>query len=100
MVQWQANLMGVNMKLIKLVALVIMTLAFTATAFADDVKILDKDTLKADMGSYIIVDTRTGSDWRGSEFKIKGAVRPKGNIVEFAKSKNWPKDAKIVFYCA
>lgn len=88
------------MKPIKLAALVIMILAFVATAFANDVKLIDKETLKADMGSYIIVDARTGSDWKGSEFKILGAVRLKGNIVDLAKSKGWAKDAKIVLYCA
>lgn len=90
----------ITMKPIRLAALVIMILAFVATAFAVDVQRIDKDTLKADMGSYIIVDVRTGSDWKGSEFKIQGAVHPKGNIVDFAKSKGWAKDAKIVFYCA
>lgn len=88
------------MKPIKLAALVIMILAFVATAFANDVKLIDKETLKADMGSYIIVDARTGSDWKGSEFKILGAVRLKGDIVDLAKSKGWAKDAKIVLYCA
>lgn len=88
------------MKPIKLAALVIMILAFVATAFAVDVRSIDKDALKADMDAYTIVDVRTGSDWRGSEFKIRGAVRLKGNIVDFAKSKGWAKDAKIVLYCA
>lgn len=88
------------MKPIRLAALVMMILAFVATAFANDVQRIDKDALKADLGSYIIVDARTGSDWKGSEFKIQGAVRLKGNIVDFAKSKGWAKDAKIVLYCA
>ena len=88
------------MKPIKLAALVVMILAFVATAFASDVQRIDKETLKADMGSYIIVDGRTGSDWKASEFKIKGAVRLKGNIVDLAKKEGWAKDAKIVVYCA
>lgn len=88
------------MKPIKFAALVIMILAFVATAFADDVQRINKDTLKADMGSYHIIDVRTGSDWKGSEFKIRGAVRLKGDIVDFAKNKGWAKDAKIVLYCA
>jgi rhodanese-related sulfurtransferase len=52
------------------------------------------------MGSYIIVDVRTGSDWNGSEFKIRGAVRPSVDIVSFAKSQGLAKNAKIVLYCA
>ncbi|SIN80838.1 hypothetical protein SAMN02745161_0897 [Halodesulfovibrio marinisediminis DSM 17456] len=88
------------MKAIKLAGFILMILAFVATAFAEGVQRIDKDALKENMGSYIIVDFRTGSDWKGSEFKILGAVRPKGNIVDFAKSKGWAKDAKIVFYCA
>ena len=90
------------MKPIRLAALVIMILAFVATAFASSVQRIDKDMLKADMdmGSYIIVDVRSGSDWKGSEFKIQGAIRPKGNIVDFAESKGWAKNAKTVLYCA
>lgn len=78
----------------------VLVLAMSIPAFAGDVKRIDKDGLKSDMNSYIIVDVRTGSDWKGSEFKIKGAVRPKGSIVDFAQSKGWDKGAKIVFYCA
>lgn len=88
------------MKPLKLATLVVIILAFAATAFASDVQRIDRDMLKADMGSYIIVDVRSGSDWKGSEFKIQGAVHPEGNIVDFAKSKGWAKDAKIVLYCA
>lgn len=88
------------MKPIRLITLVMMLLALTATAFAADVQSISKETLKANMGSYIIVDVRTGSDWKGSEFKIPGAVRPTGDIVSFAKNKGWAKNAKIVLYCA
>jgi len=88
------------MKPIKLAAFVLMMFALATTAFANEVQQINKDTLKADMGAYVIVDIRTGSDWRASEFKIKDAIRPKGNIVDFAKSEGWAKDAKIVLYCA
>lgn len=89
------------MKTIRLTTMaIILFAAFAASAFAGDVQRLDKDVLKADMGSYIIVDARRGSDWNGSEFKIQGAVRPKGGIVDFAQSEGWAKDAKITIYCA
>lgn len=88
------------MKGIRLLAIVVFVLAVSIPAFAGEVKRIDKDGLKADMDSYIIVDVRKGSDWKGSEFKIKGAVRQKGNIVDYARSKGWDKEAKIVFYCA
>lgn len=47
----------------------------------------------------VIIDVRTGRDWRSSEFKIKGAVR--ANLSEFDK---WvaqlSKDKQYVTYCA
>ena len=88
------------MKPIRLAALVIMIMVFATTAFAAEIQRIDKDALKNDMGSFNIIDVRTGSDWKGSEFKIQGAVRLKGDIVDFVKSKGWAKDAKIILYCA
>lgn len=47
----------------------------------------------------VIVDVRTGRDWRSSEFKIKGAVR--ANLSEFDKwISQQAKDKRYVTYCA
>lgn len=70
-------------------------------ALGQGVPRLDKDTLKGWLSDpqVIILDVRQPQDWRGSDKKIKGAVRqdPK-------KAKTWaaglPKDKKIVLYCA
>ncbi len=88
------------MKKLKLCFLVLFVVIFPLTVAAQDVPLMDKDVLKSEMDSSIIVDVRSGSDWRASEFKIVGAVRPKGSIAEFAASQGWDKDAKIVLYCA
>ncbi len=48
--------------------------------------------------NVVVVDTRSGRDWKSSEFKIKGAVRPGNDIVQWAKS--YDKDTVFVLYCA
>ena len=59
------------------------------------------EELKAMLGApdVMLVDVRAAKDWEGSDLKIKGAVRedPK-TIGEWAPK--YPKDKKIVFYCA
>jgi rhodanese-related sulfurtransferase len=72
-----------------------------APALAAEVKLMDKEALKGLMGAkgLVILDVRAGRDWSTSEFKIQGAER-----VEEAKFAAWaerfPKDAKLVLYCA
>ena len=70
-------------------------------ALAQEVKRLDKDTLKGWLGDpqLLLIDVRSQNDWDASAKKIKGAVRqdPK-------KADTWaptlPRDKKIVLYCA
>ena len=88
------------MKALRYLAVALLTLAMAAPAFSGEVKRIDKYGLKPEMSSFIIVDGRKGSDWKGSEFKILGAVRPKGKIADFAIGEGWDKGAKIVIYCA
>ena len=47
----------------------------------------------------IIFDVRTGSDWKASEFKIKGAVRVSSDSVDSWAAK-YAKDKTLVLYCA
>jgi rhodanese-related sulfurtransferase len=47
----------------------------------------------------IILDVRTGIDWRASEFKIKGAVRASSDNVDSWAAK-YAKDKTLVLYCA
>ena len=68
---------------------------------ATNVSKMTKEDLKAKLGSsdILILDVRTGGDWKSSEFKIKGAIR--ANPGEFDKwSEEYPKNKTIVLYCA
>lgn len=86
----------------RMLALLLFTLMFTTTtAFAGEVGVMDKDTLKAQLGAedLVILDVRTGKDWSSSEFKIKGAIRtPPGEFDQW--SATYPKDKTLVLYCA
>lgn len=73
----------------------------TTLAFARNVEMMSKEKLREKLGQegVVIVDARTGRDWKTSEYKIKGAVRPPNNkIVEWASS--YGKDTFLVLYCA
>ena len=72
-----------------------------SSAFAESVMLMEKEELKPLLGTeeVIILDVRTGRDWSTSEFKIPGAIRSSGD--EFASwGTTYPKDKKIVLYCA
>ena len=78
-----------------------LTLMVPITAVASEVKTIDKDELKNLLGSesLVVFDVRTGSDWSGSDFKIKGAVRvAPGNVPSWAGG--YPKEKTYVLYCA
>ncbi len=85
-----------------LVLQLILVLAIAVTpAFAANVGMMSLDDLKGMLESdnLIILDARTGKDWGSSEFKIPGAVR--ANPSEFATwGGSYPKEKKIVLYCA
>ncbi|NDV25110.1 hypothetical protein FMR86_00430 [Desulfovibrio sp. JC010] len=76
-------------------------MVFPVCANAADVLRVSADYLERKLGSegVVVVDSRSGSDWRGSQLKIKGAIRGKPG-----KEKEWsadlPKDAEIIIYCA
>lgn len=68
---------------------------------ASDVPRMNKDDLKALLANpdLIIIDVRTGKDWKSSEFKIQGATHVSSAEYE-SWAGNYPKDKKIVIYCA
>ncbi len=80
---------------------VLVTILFTMTTMAAEVPRMTKEELKEMLGNQdvIIVDTRIGTDWNGSEFKIKGAVREDPTKVSEWIEK-YPRDKTFVFYCA
>ena len=82
------------------VSLVILSV-FAQQAMAAEIPRMTKEKLKSEMGSsnLIIVDVRTGKDWKASEVKIKGAVRGDADKIE-VWAKNYSKDTTLVIYCA
>ena len=85
----------------RIISLLIVFSLFLATPLvAADVAIMDKDELKALLGSdkLVILDVRTGRDWTTSEFKIQDAIRVDGQ--DLSAVETLPKDNTFVFYCA
>ena len=71
------------------------------TAMAEDVKMVTTDELKGMQGSpdLVIVDVRSSHDWDSSDIKIQGAVREDpGKVSDWIEK--YPKDKKLLFYCA
>ena len=79
----------------------LILLAGPLLSAAENVSIVTKEELKAQLDGpdIMILDVRTGKDWKSSEFKIKGAIR--ANPGEFDKwAGTYPKDQKLILYCA
>jgi hypothetical protein len=66
-----------------------------------DVPTMTKEELKAhiDVKDFYVIDVQTASDWKKSEYKIKGALREDPGTVRDWASK-YQKDKVIVLYCA
>ena len=66
-----------------------------------DVPRMTKDELKALLGNpdLILLDVRSGSDWKGSDLKIQGAIREEPKQID-SWSKKYSKEKIIVLYCA
>jgi hypothetical protein len=71
-----------------------------ARAAADPPK-MSIDELKGmlDSKDLVVLDVRAGKDWSSSELKIKGAVREDPKALDSWAGK-YPKDKKIILYCA
>jgi rhodanese-related sulfurtransferase len=70
-------------------------------AMSQEVSKMSKEELHKMLGKpdVIIVDVRSGTDWKASTMKIKGAVREEVDSVDSWINK-YPKDQTLVFYCA
>ena len=84
---------------------IVISTAFVLTALSlalsADVTRITKDELRTliDKGDVIVVDVRTGRDWKSSEFKIHTAVREDpGQVASWANK--YSKDKTLVIYCA
>lgn len=62
---------------------------------------MSKDDLKARLGSpdLVILDVRSGPDWKAGDGKISGAIREEPREFERWATK-YPKEKTIVLYCA
>ena len=90
-------------KLLKGVIGVAILCMLAQLAIAAEIHRMTKENLKAKIGNsdhnIVIVDVRAGKDWKGSEFKVKGAVRE--NPAKFSSwAEKYPKDKTLVLYCA
>jgi hypothetical protein len=99
---------GIVMKGMKTTLLAVMILSlvmvgsgFNAVAAAKEIPRVSIDELKGmlDAKDYVLVDVRAGKDWSSSELKIKGAVREDPKEFDSWAAK-YPKDKKIILYCA
>jgi rhodanese-related sulfurtransferase len=70
-------------------------------AVAASVPRITKEQLRSmlDNPELIIVDVRSGRDWKASEYKIKGAVRVNPREVESWAGQQSESET-FVFYCA
>lgn len=81
-----------------------LVLCFIATAALgqENVPRIGKDSLRSKLGSpdLILLDVRASGDWKASELKIPGAVRPDMDKKAEEWSAGLPKDKEIILYCA
>ena len=90
-----------KMTLFKVAASLVLIAVFSLEATAASVPRMTKEQLKPLLGKpdVVVVDVRAGRDWKGSEYKITGAVRVNTREMESWAS-GYGKDTKLVFYCA
>jgi len=95
------SLKGVMLIVVALSMIGLAAVTMTSEAEAREVDRIGLEELKAMLGSadVLIVDVRTAKDWENSNAKIRGAVREDPKQVNEWLAK-YPKDKKIVFYCA
>ena len=83
-----------------IVFLLTITFLMSGQVFAASVAKMDKNELKALLGSdnLVVLDVRVGRDWNSSEFKIKDAVRMAPSDID--QVNKYKKNTKLVLYCA
>ncbi len=69
--------------------------------FSADAPRMTKDELKGLLGNpdLVLLDVRSGSDWKDSDSKIQGAIREEPNQIK-SWAQKYSKDKIIVLYCA
>lgn len=84
-----------------ILSLAILLFVSLSTANAKAVPLMTKEELKPLIGNpdIVVLDVRLGKDWKSSEFKIKDAQHVNPKAFESWANK-YPKDKKLVLYCA
>ena len=74
---------------------------FVSLILSADVPRMAQDELKALLGNsdLILLDVRSGSDWKDSDLKIQGAIREEPREIN-SWAKNYSREKIIVLYCA
>lgn len=78
-----------------------LALSLAGFSYAGSAGLITKEELRKELDdpNVVVLDVRTGRDWKSSEFKIKGALR--ANPSEFD---SWiaqqSKEKRFVTYCA
>jgi len=87
-----------------ILAALVLTIATAAvpppSLAGDGASRISANVVKALLGNaeVVILDVRRGSDYEGSDSKIKGAVRESEKDISW--SGKYPKDKILVLYCA
>ena len=87
--------------LMSILVLMMACATWTMSTMSEGVPRMTKDELKAllDGPDLTIIDVRHDQDWKGSDVKIKGAVREDPDDVQSWANK-YAKNKLIVLYCA
>ena len=83
------------------ITLVLVALSAIAMAANDGVSRITKEQLRAKMEKgedIIVLDVRTGMSYKGSDIKIKGALRIPPDAIDM-RYKELPLDKEIITYC-
>jgi rhodanese-related sulfurtransferase len=74
---------------------------FVSRILSADAPRITNDELKALLGKpdVILLDVRSGSDWKDSDLKIQGAIREEPKQIK-SWSEKYSKEKIIVLYCA
>ena len=90
-------------KIVFFVTMFLFASSLTA-AFAAEVPRMSKEELKTamDAGEVVIMDARSGKDWKSSEFKITGAIRTAADAIDewLPTITKESEGKKLVIYCA
>lgn len=84
-----------------IMVLISVMFAMVSPVLADEIPTMAQQELRERLGSanLVVIDVRSGGDWRSSDRKILGAAREEpGQVVSWAG--RYDKDKTVVLYCS